>query len=91
LLLIKTIGNPHYVFERSAIKFDFNYQIKMSKITVDGQEYDTDSLSDESKQLIQSLKFVKVELDRLNAQIAICKTAEVTYNKALKSSIEKGN
>ena len=63
----------------------------MSKITVDGQEYDTDSLSDESNNLVQSLKFIKVEIDRLNAQIAICKTAEVSYNRALKASLEKGN
>ena len=63
----------------------------MPKITVDGKEYDTDSLSDESKKLVQSLTFIKVELDRLSAQIAICKTAQVSYNKALKESLEKGN
>jgi len=63
----------------------------MSKVTIDGKEYDTDSLSEESKNLIQSLKFTKVEIDRLNAQIAIYKTAEVAYNRGLKASIEKGN
>ena len=63
----------------------------MSKVTIDGKEYDTDSLSEESKNLIQSLKFTKVEIDRLNAQIAIYKTAEVSYNRGLKASLEKGN
>ena len=63
----------------------------MPNITIDGKEYDVNSLSDESKNLVQSLKFIKVEIGRLNAQIAICKTAEVSYNRALKASLEKGN
>lgn len=63
----------------------------MAKINLDGQEYDTDSLSKESKDLVQSLKFVRIEIERLNAQLAIFKTAEATYARSLKSSLEKGN
>ena len=63
----------------------------MAKINLDGQEYDTDSLSKESKDLVQSLKFVRIEIERLNAQLAIFKTAESTYARSLKSSVEKGN
>ena len=63
----------------------------MAKITIDGQEHDVDSLSKESKNLVQSLNFVKVEIERLNAQLAICKTAESAYAKSLKSTLEKGN
>jgi len=63
----------------------------MAKITIDGQEHDVDSLSKESKNLVQSLNFVKVEIERLSAQIAIYKTAESAYAKSLKSTLEKGN
>ena len=63
----------------------------MAKINLDGQEYDTDSLSKESKDLVQSLKFARIEIERLNAQLAIFKTAESTYARSLKSSLEKGN
>ena len=63
----------------------------MAKVTLDGQEYDTDSFSKEALDLVQSLKFVRVEIERLNAQLAICKTAEAAYARSLKSSIEKGS
>ena len=63
----------------------------MAKINLDGQEYDTDSLSKESKDLVQSLKFARIEIERLNAQLAIFKTAESTYARGLMSSLEKGN
>lgn len=63
----------------------------MAKVTIDGKEYDTDSLSQESNELVQSLKFVKMEIERLNAQLAIYKTAESAYTRSLKSSLEKGN
>jgi len=63
----------------------------MSKIKIDGKEYDTDSLSKESKDIVQSLKFVRIEIERLNAQLAIFKTAESSYTRGLMSSIEKSN
>ncbi len=63
----------------------------MAKIKLDGEEYDIDSLSTESKNIVQSLKFARIEIERLNAQLAIFKTAESAYSRSLKSSIEKGN
>tara|TARA_Y100001968_G_C18897506_1_gene499138 strand:+ start:384 stop:569 length:186 start_codon:yes stop_codon:yes gene_type:complete len=60
----------------------------MATITVDGTEYDSDNLSDESKNQVVSLQFVKGEIQRLQAQLAVYRTAEVGYTKALKDSLE---
>ena len=60
----------------------------MEKINLDGVEYEFDKLSDNSKAQVASLTFVRNELNRLQAQIAICKTAEVAYTQAFKQSIE---
>ena len=63
----------------------------MALITIDGKDYESDSFSQEGKNLVQSMKFAKAELLRLNAQIAILKTAESSYSKALKAEVEKNN
>ena len=60
----------------------------MAKITIDGKEYDSDDLSDEVKNIISSLTFVKNETVRLNGQLAAYKTAEATYLKALKEKMD---
>ncbi len=59
----------------------------MAKITIDGTEYDTDQLSEEAKGNLASLQFVRTEMNRLQAQTAVYKTAEVAYTAALKQSI----
>ena len=59
----------------------------MSKITIDGTEYDTDQLSEEAKGNLASLQFVRTEMNRLQAQTAVYKTSEVAYIAALKQSI----
>ena len=54
----------------------------MATITVDGTEYDSENISDEAKNQVASLQFVKNEIARLQAQLAVYKTAEVGYVKA---------
>jgi hypothetical protein len=56
----------------------------MAKITIDGKEYDFDDLSDAVKGQILSLQFVEAELQRLDAQIAVFKTAQMAYTNELK-------
>tara|TARA_Y100001968_G_scaffold319196_1_gene350393 strand:- start:717 stop:908 length:192 start_codon:yes stop_codon:yes gene_type:complete len=63
----------------------------MATITIDNQEYDTDNLTSEAKNQVASLNFVRGELARLNAQVAVYKTAEAGYANALKSELEKMN
>lgn len=60
----------------------------MATITVDGTEYDSEKLSDEAKNQVISLQFVKNEIARLQAQLAVYKTAEVGYVNALKNNLD---
>ena len=59
----------------------------MAEIKINGKDYDLETLSDKAKQQIVSLQFVQNELQKLNAQIAAYKTAEVAYSKALENEI----
>ena len=55
----------------------------MATITIDGKEYDTDKLSDETKAQLGSLQYVDSELARLQAQAAALQTARIAYGRAL--------
>tara|TARA_Y100001968_G_scaffold300640_1_gene312219 strand:- start:23705 stop:23893 length:189 start_codon:yes stop_codon:yes gene_type:complete len=61
----------------------------MPEIQIDGKSYDTDNFSDEAKSQVASLRFVQSEIQRLEANIAVCKTAQNTYVSALKSLLEE--
>ncbi len=63
----------------------------MAQITINGKDYDEDSLGKGSKDIVNSLKFIRSEKLRLNAQIAILKTAESSYTRALQEQLEKDN
>ena len=60
----------------------------MAKVNIDGQDYEFDDLSDKAKAQLLSLQFVQGELKRLEAQIAVFKTAEVGYLRELKDQIK---
>ena len=59
----------------------------MPNITIDNQNYDLDSLSDEAKAQLGSLQFVDAELARLNAQAAVLQTARIAYANALNAAL----
>lgn len=59
----------------------------MALITIDGIEYDTQSLTESAQAQVVSLQFVQQELARLEAQIAVFRTAEAGYAKALKEEL----
>ena len=61
----------------------------MPNVTINGEEYDYDSLGDESKQQVANLQFVQVELKRLESQIAALRTAAAAYSQALGQSMAK--
>ena len=63
----------------------------MATITIDGKEYDTDTLSDETKVQLGSLQYVDSELARLQAQAAALQTARIAYGRALKETLENGS
>ena len=60
----------------------------MATITIDDKEYDVDSLSDESKAQLGSLRYVDAELARLQSQAAVLQTARIAYSRALKQTLE---
>ena len=59
----------------------------MPTITIDNVEYNTDALSENAKAQVVSLQFVQQELARLEAQVAVYRTAEAGYAKALKEEL----
>jgi len=59
----------------------------MTTITIDEIQYDAESLSETAKAQVASLQFVQQELVRLEAKIAVYRTAEASYAKALKDEI----
>ncbi len=59
----------------------------MTTITIDYQNYDLETLSDEAKNQLVSLQFVDAELQRLNAQAAVLQTARLAYANALKDAL----
>ena len=61
----------------------------MPKVTIDGKEYDSENLSDNAKAQMNSLSYIQSELQRLENQAAVLKTAQAAYSNALKSEIEK--
>ncbi len=60
----------------------------MAKITIDEKEYETDDLTDTAKANLASLQFVRSEINRLNGKMAVYKTAEISYSKAIKDELE---
>lgn len=62
----------------------------MAKITVDDVEYNTDNLSENGKAQLASLQFLSVHMRRLQAEIAVYKTAHNSYLGALKAELAKG-
>jgi lipid II:glycine glycyltransferase (peptidoglycan interpeptide bridge formation enzyme) len=61
----------------------------MATITIDGVDYDTDTLSDQAKATIASLQFVDTQMQQLRNELAIADTARMAYARALKGELEK--
>ena len=62
----------------------------MANITIDGKEYDWDSMSDEAKGQLGSLQYVDQQLAELQMRAAAYQTARSGYASALKSLLENG-
>ena len=60
----------------------------MTKININEKEYDTENMDENAKANVVSLQFVQAELRRLEAQIAVYKTAEKAYAITLKEALE---
>ncbi len=60
----------------------------MANITIDGKDYNVDDLSDEAKGQLISLQFAQGEIKKLEAQMAVYKTAAQAYSVALKGLLD---
>ena len=59
------------------------------KITIDGVEYSADQLSETARQQVGNLRATDQEIQRLEQQLAICRTARAAYAQALKAQLEQ--
>lgn len=62
---------------------------KTAKIIVDDKEYLIDDLSDNAKAQLGSLRATDAEIARLEAMVAMLKTARIAYARAAKEELEK--
>ena len=60
----------------------------MPKITIDDIEYNTEDLSENGKAQLASLQFLQVQMKKIEAEIAVYKTARIAYIAALKVELE---
>ena len=59
----------------------------MATIKIDDKDYELDDLSNSAKEQLASLQFVNGEIKRLEAQMAVFRTAAVGYTAALKKEL----
>ena len=72
----------------------FSWGVAMSQnemFSVDGIEYNLDSLSDEGRATIESLKFVEQEIIATQARLAVLNTAKAAYAGSLRKQISETN
>lgn len=59
------------------------------KVTIDGKEYELDSLSEEAKNQLVNLRMADQRLVHLRADLAMTQTARNVYARALSESLPK--
>lgn len=61
----------------------------MAKISINNKEYDFEQLSKEAQAQVTSLQFVDAELQRLQAQEAVLRTARNAYSRSLQNELQR--
>ena len=61
----------------------------MAKISINNKEYDFEQLSKEAQAQVTSLQFVEAELQRLQAQEAVLRTARNAYSRTLQEELQR--
>ena len=59
----------------------------MAKVSIDGVEYDSDTMSQESRQQLEMLMMTEQKIRQLQAEVAMMQTARQAYASALKASL----
>lgn len=60
----------------------------MTKINVDGVEYDTETMTDNAKAQVASLQFLQAHMQQIQNEIAVFETAKRRYLLLLKDELE---
>jgi len=60
-------------------------------ITIDNNEYDLGNLSEKAKAQLKNLRIAEREIQRLQMQLALAKTARNTYANTLKAELPSGD
>jgi hypothetical protein len=55
----------------------FYERITMTTIKIDNKEYDVESLSEEAKAQLASIRFIDAEIERLKGHLAVMQTARI--------------
>ena len=58
-------------------------------VTIDGKEYDVDTLSDDAKGQLISLQVTDQKIAQLQQELAIFQTARAAYGRALTEALPK--
>ena len=59
----------------------------MAKVSIDGVEYDSDTMSQESRQQLEMLMMTEQKIRQLQAEVAMMQTARQDYANVLKASL----
>jgi hypothetical protein len=59
----------------------------MAKVSIDGVEYDSDTMSQESRQQLEMLMMTEQKIRQLQAEVAMMQTARQAYANALQASL----
>lgn len=62
----------------------------MAKATIDGTEYDTDTMSDEAKAQLQNIMVCDRKIADMQNEAAIIQTARNTYARSLSEMLSEG-
>lgn len=62
---------------------------KENMITIDGKDYDLNTMSTEAKAQLASIQFVDGKVQQLNNERAVAETARVGYSNALQGELSK--
>ena len=59
----------------------------MAKVSVDGEAYDTDTMSQESRRQLDMLVMIEQKIRQLQAEVAMMQTARQAYASGLKATL----
>lgn len=61
----------------------------MAKVTIDGKEYDSDTLSEDARNNILNIQYCEKRMKELQRDLAVAQTARNAYAEALKGTLPK--